>query len=64
MAETIEAKHWTTLTVAFIVDVKSLADLQRIADAFKIPFIVKKGKEYVVFCGHLGAPPMCYRFKE
>ena len=64
MVDTIEVKRWRTLDLAFTIDVQSLQDLQRIAQGLNIPFIIKKGKEYLVFCGHMGPAPLCYRFKE
>ena len=64
MVEIIEVKEWTSLKATFKVDVKSLEDLQRIAEGFNIPFIVNKGKEYLVFCGHMLGIPVCYRFKK
>ena len=63
MVEVIEVKDWTTLKAAFKVDVKSLEDLKRIAEGLGVSIIVNKGKEYLVFVGHQGAAPMCYRFK-
>lgn len=60
----MEVKDWTTLKATFRVDVKSLDDLQRIAEGFSVPFIVNKGKEYLVFCGHMLGIPVCYRFKK
>ena len=64
MAELIEVKDWTTLKAAFIIDVKDLGDLQRIAQGYGVPFIFVKGKEYLVFCGHNLSVPLCYRFKK
>jgi len=64
MVEIIEAKDWTILKAAFIVDVGSLDDLKKIAECLKIPFITRKGKEYVIFAGQSLALPVCYRFKE
>jgi len=64
MVETIEAKDWTTLKAAFLVDVKSLEDLQKIAEGLKIPFIVYRGNEYLLFCGQMLAIPICYRYKK
>jgi len=64
MAEMIEAKDWTTLKAAFLVDVKSLEDLQKIAEGLKIPFIVYRGNEYLIFWGQCGPVPVCYRYKK
>jgi len=62
--EKIEVKSWPSLLGAFIVDMNSLADLEKIAEGLKIPFIIHRGKEYLVFGGLLGSTPVCYRFKE
>lgn len=64
MAEIIEVKGWRSHTAPFRIDMKSLTDLHRIADALKIPFIIKKDKEYVVFSGHIGPAPVAYYFRE
>ena len=64
MVDTIEVKDWTTLSHAFLVQVKSLADLERIAEKLGMPFIIKKGKEYLVFSGHMGPAPLAYWFKQ
>lgn len=64
MAEIVEVKAWTSLSKWFLVEVKSLADLQRIADALKIPFIAKHKKEYLACSGHMGPAPVAYWFRE
>jgi len=64
MVEIMEAKGWTMLNAAFVVDVGSLDDLKKLADALKAPYILKKGKEYVIFAGQSLATCVCYRFKE
>lgn len=64
LVELLEVKDWTTLKSTFRIDVKSLEDLRRVAEGLNIPFIVHKGKEYLVFCGHMLGIPVCYRFKK
>ena len=64
MVEKIEVKSWPGLLGAFIIDVKSLADLEKIAEGLKVPFIVYRGKEYLVFWARHGPAPIYYRFKE
>jgi len=64
MVDMIEARDWTTLKAAFVVEVQSLEDLKKIAEGLKIPFIIKKGKEYVIFPSQSLSVPVCYRFKE
>jgi len=64
MVDIIEAKDWTTLKAAFIVDVSSLEDLKKIAEGFSIPFIFSRKKEYLAFCGQIFQLPICYRFKK
>ena len=63
MVDILEVKDWTTLKAAFKVDVKSLEDLKKIAEGYDVPFIFRRGKEYLVFCGHNLSVPLCYRFK-
>ena len=63
MVEIIEVKAWTHLRVVYLVEVKSLEDLKKIAEGFNIPFIFQRGKEYVFFYGHLLHAPICLRFK-
>lgn len=64
MVDIIEARDWTTLKAAFVVDMQSLEDLEKIAEGLKVPFIIKKGKEYVIFSGQSLSVPVCYRFKD
>ena len=64
MVDIIEAKDWTTLKAAFIVDVKTLEDLKKVAEGYGVPLIFHRGKEYLVFCGHNLSVPLCYRFKK
>ena len=64
MVDIIEVKRWDSLNLAFVVDVKSLEDLTRIAEGLGVPFILRKGKEHMVFCGHMGPAPLCYRLKK
>lgn len=64
MVDVIEAKGWTYLKAAFTVDVQSLEDLEKIAEGLGIPFIIRKGKEHLVFSGQIAAAPLCYRYKK
>ena len=64
MVEIIEAKDWSRLTGAFIIDVGSLEDLKKVAEGFQIPVIFRKKKEYLIVYGSVGQVPLCYRFKE
>jgi len=63
MVDMIEAKDWTMLNAAFVVDVKSLEDLKKVAEGLRAPFIFVKGKESVIFAGQGLATVVCYRFK-
>jgi len=57
-------KGWTTLKAVFVVDVRGLDDLKKIADACSIPYIVSRKKEYLVFQGmSVGGVPIVYRYK-
>ena len=64
MVEVIEARDWTTLKAAFIVDVGSLEALKKLAEGFNAPFIFQRKKEYLLFCGQMLAIPICYRYKK
>ena len=63
MVEIIEAKDWSRLAGAFIIDVGSLEDLKTVAEGFQIPVIFRKKKEYLIVYGQIGQVPLCYRFK-
>lgn len=63
MVEIIEVKGWTGLSGAFIVDVRSLEDLKKLAEGLELPFILQRKNEYLLIYGPIGKIPLCYRFK-
>ena len=64
MVDIIEVDGWTTLKAAFLILVKSLEDLRRIAEGYGVPYIFNKGKEHIVICGQELSVPVIYKFKK
>ena len=64
MVDIIEVKDWTSLKVAFIVDVDSLEKLKLLAEEYGEPIILRKKKEHIFFRGmSAGGVPVGYRYK-
>ena len=64
MVDIIEVNRWTSTKDAFVIDVKSLEDLRRIAEGYGVPYIFRKGKEHIVICGQELSVPVIYKFKK
>jgi hypothetical protein len=62
MVEVIDVEGWSTLSEAFVVDVRSLDDLKRVAEWLGIPLIFRRRREYLLVCRD--SSNHFYRFKE
>ena len=63
MVEIIEVDKWPSISDFFVIDMKSLEDLEKIAVRYGIPYIYKRRMEYILLCGSESSLHF-YRFND